>query len=157
MKKRILILCTAAALLLLGGCGTPAKEETPVSDAPVSLREKVNMICEDAGDLAPLDAVDMEDVTGIVPEDCREFVFLQSLGMDGREIMAVRAADKDAAERVTALAEKYLERRMKETRNYAPEAYQLLSETKVRTKNLTIVLAVGTNAAKEADYILAGE
>ena len=35
MKKRILILCTAAALLLLGGCGTPAKEETPVSDAPV--------------------------------------------------------------------------------------------------------------------------
>ena len=92
-----------------------------------------------------------------MPEDYTEFVFLQSEGTDGREILAVRAADKEAAERVAALAEKYLERRMKETRNYAPEAYQLLSEAKVRTKNLTVVLVIGQDASKEADFILAGE
>ena len=162
MKKRVLILLCAVVLLLLGGCGAPAKEgapagDTPVSDAPASLLEKVNMICEDAGNLAPLTAEDLEDVLGAVPEDCREFVFLQSEGTDGREILAVRAAGKEAAERVAGLAEKYLERRLKETRNYAPEAYQLLTEAKVRTKNQTVVLVVGPDAAKEAEFILSGE
>ena len=156
MKRIMLILLAAAALLLLGGCGT-TERETPVSDAPKSLAEKVNMTAEDAGNLAPLTAEDLEDVLGAVPEDYTEFVFLQSEGTDGREILAVRAADKEAAERVAGLAEKYLERRMKETRNYAPEAYQLLSEAKVRTKNLTVVLVVGQDASKEADFILAGE
>jgi hypothetical protein len=154
--KRIMLLLLAAMLLVLGACSAPEKG-APVSDAPASLAEKVNMIAEDAGNLAALTAEDLEDVLGAVPADYTEFVFLQSEGMDGRELLAVRAADRDAAGRVAGMAEAYLERRLKETRNYAPEAYKLLSEAKVRTKNLTVVLAVGPNGTQEADFILAGE
>ena len=154
--KRIMLLLLAAMLLVLGACSVPEKG-APASDAPASLAEKVNMIAEDAGNLATLTAEDLEDVLGAVPADYTEFVFLQSEGMDGRELLAVRAADRDAAGRVAGMAEAYLERRLKETRNYAPEAYKLLSEAKVRTKNLTVVLAVGPNGTQEADFILAGE
>ena len=154
--KRIMLLLLAAMLLVLGACSAPEKG-APASDAPASLAEKVNMIAEDAGNLAALTAEDLEDVLGAVPADYPEFVFLQSEGMDGRELLAVRAADRDAAGRVAGMAEAYLERRLKETRNYAPEAYKLLSEAKVRTKNLTVVLAVGPNGTQEADFILAGE
>ena len=154
--KRIMLLLLAALLLVLGACSAPEKG-APASDAPASLAEKVNMIAEDAGNLAALTAEDLEDVLGAVPADYTEFVFLQSEGMDGRELLAVRAADRDAAGRVAGMAEAYLERRLKETRNYAPEAYKLLSEAKVRTKNLTVVLAVGPNGTQEADFILAGE
>ena len=151
-----MLLLLAAMLLVLGACSAPEKG-APASDAPASLAEKVNMIAEDAGNLAALTAEDLEDVLGAVPADYTEFVFLQSEGMDGRELLAVRAADRDAAGRVAGMAEAYLERRLKETRNYAPEAYKLLSEAKVRTKNLTVVLAVGPNGTQEADFILAGE
>ena len=154
--KRIMLLLLAAMLLVLGACSAPEKG-APASDAPASLAEKVNMIAEDSGNLAALTAEDLEDVLGAVPADYTEFVFLQSEGMDGRELLAVRAADRDAAGRVAGMAEAYLERRLKETRNYAPEAYKLLSEAKVRTKNLTVVLAVGPNGTQEADFILAGE
>ena len=154
--KRIMLLLLAAMLLVLGACSAPEKG-APASDAPASLAEKVNMIAEDAGNLAALTAEDLEDVLGAVPADYTEFVFLQSEGMDGRELLAVRAADRDAAGRVAGMAEAYLERRLKETRNYAPEAYKLLSEAKVRTKNLTVVLAVGPNGTQEADFTLAGE
>ncbi|QTE67855.1 DUF4358 domain-containing protein [Clostridiales bacterium] len=154
--KRIMLLLLAAMLLVLDACSAPEKG-APASDAPASLAEKVNMIAEDAGNLAALTAEDLEDVLGAVPADYTEFVFLQSEGMDGRELLAVRAADRDAAGRVAGMAEAYLERRLKETRNYAPEAYKLLSEAKVRTKNLTVVLAVGPNGTQEADFILAGE
>ena len=154
--KRIMLLLLAAMLLVLGACSAPEKG-APASDAPASLAEKVNMIAEDAGNLAALTAEDLEDVLGAVPADYTEFVFLQSEGMDGRELLAVRAADRDAAGRVAGMAEAYLERRLKETRNYAPEAYKLLSEAKVRTKNLTVVLAIGPNGTQEADFILAGE
>ena len=154
--KRIMLLLLAAMLLVLGACSAPEKG-APASDTPASLAEKVNMIAEDAGNLAALTAEDLEDVLGAVPADYTEFVFLQSEGMDGRELLAVRAADRDAAGRVAGMAEAYLERRLKETRNYAPEAYKLLSEAKVRTKNLTVVLAVGPNGTQEADFILAGE
>ena len=154
--KRIMLLLLAAMLLVLGACSAPEKG-APASDAPASLAEKVNMIAEDAGNLAALTAEDLEDVLGAVPADYTEFVFLQSEGMDGRELLAVRAADRDAAGRVAGMAEAYLERRLKETRNYAPEAYKLLSEAKVRTKNLTVVLAVGPNGTQEVDFILAVE
>ncbi len=159
MKKRMLVLCLLAAAVLLTACGAPKTEETAgtpvkVDGEPETLREKVNMVCEDATDLAPLTAEDLEDVLGIPAEDYQDFVFLQSEGTDGREILAIRAVSMDAAKRIAEQAESYLERRRKETRNYAPEAYQLLSEAQVETKNLTVVLVVGKDGAAEAKAIL---
>ena len=53
--------------------------------------------------------------------------------------------------------ENYLEMRRKETRNYLPEAYQLLTQAKVETKGLTAALISGAGAAEETKAILAGE
>ena len=47
-----------------------------------------------------------------------------------REILVLRAADAEAAQRVRDRVEAYLERRRKETNNYLPEAYKLLMAAK---------------------------
>ncbi len=159
MKKRIMILgILAAAVLMLTACGAPkTSPENEAGKVAVSLREKVESVIPDKDSLGPLTAEDLEDVLGVTPSDYSDFIFLQSEAMDGREVLVIRAADKDAAGKLTGIAESYLERRLNETRSYAPEAYQVLSQAKVQTKNLTVALIVGPDGAKETEAILAGE
>ena len=57
-----------------------------------------------------------------------EFVYLQGDGLDGREILALRAADAAAAAHLKEQLDGYLEQRRRETQNYLPEVYQLLSK-----------------------------
>lgn len=156
MKKGLLILCMLTAAIALSACGVQ-ETQGGTAEKVITLTEKVKGIASDTEELAELTAEDLTDVLGAVPEDCREFVFYQSVGTDGREILVIRSADRDAARRVAALAENYLERRRKETRNYAPEAYRLLTEAAVQTRNLTVALIIGPNAAKETEAVLAGE
>ena len=158
MKKKTGLLCLLlAAVMLLAGCGQQEPEKAAAARETRPLREIVKSAAADAESLAALAEEDLTDMTGIEPEEYSEFVFLQGIGMDGREILAARAADKDAADRLVKQMEAYLERRMKETRNYMPEAYQLQSEAKVRTRNLTVALVVGPDAEKETEAILADE
>ena len=96
-------------------------------------------------------------MTGIVPEDYTDFVFLQGNGMDGREILVLTAADEAAADRIAGLMESYLERRRDENRNYAPDAYKLFSEAQVVRKDLTLAMISGADAAAETGQLLAGE
>ncbi len=156
MKKGMLILWILAAAIMLTACGGTT-EKSAVTATAVPLADKVKSAAAGTEELAELNAEDLSDVLGAEAEDYREFVFLQSDGMDGREILVIRAADKNAAEKLKGLAENYLERRLNETRNYAPEAYKLLSEAKVQTRNLTVALIAGPEAAKETDAILSGE
>ena len=136
-----------------------AKEtEAPAEAAPAAaLAERVEAAVPDAGDLAPFTADELMDMAGIAPEDCADFVFLQGDGMDGREILVIRAADEAAADRVAGQMKSYLQRRMDEMENYAPKAYQLLSAAKVERKGLLLALVSGENAEAEAAQILAGE
>ena len=53
--------------------------------------------------------------------------------------------------------EKYLERRRNENRNYAPEAYQALSDARVERKGLTLVMVSGGEAGTETAALLAGD
>ena len=155
MKKQIKILCVlAAALFLLAACG--AEKPAEVRNA-IPLADKVNGVIPDEAELAPLVAEDLEDMLGITAGDYREFVFLQSEGTDGREVLVIRAADSDTLKKLTGIVEEYLKRRLTETRNYAPEAYRVLSEAKVQTRNLTVALVVGPDGAKETEAVLAGE
>ncbi len=156
MKKVMLILCILAAAAILTACGGTTEESAATSTA-IPLADKVKSAAAGTEELAELNAEDLSDVLGAEAEDYREFIFLQSDGMDGREILVIRAKDKNAAEKLKGLAENYLERRLNETRNYAPEAYKLLSEAKVQTRNLTVALIVGPDAARETDAILSGE
>ena len=89
----------------------------------------------------------------------RKIVVVDSLaGTTGQGIIVVLAAkDMAAGDRVEGQALAYLQRRRDENRNYAPAAYQLLSEAKVVRKGLTVVLISGADAAAETEQLLAGE
>ena len=130
-------------LLLLAAAGKP-------------LKELVSGVISAEG-LVSLPRTDLEDIIGIDPEDFTEAVYMQDEGMGGREVLVLRASDKDAAARIASLLENYLENRRKETRNYAPEAYKLLEAAKVETKNLTVALISDEQAAKLTTSLLAGE
>ena len=181
MKKPGILLVLLLAAVLLTGCGSsqpaaPATKEAAVpeqTDAPVSpetarlpeaseetagsLKAAVEAAVGDAAELAPFTAEELTDMTGIVPEDVADFVFLQGNGMDGREILVIRAKDEASADRVASLLEKYLERRKKEHRDYAPDAYKLLTDAKVERKGLLLAVISGKNAAAELSALLSGE
>ena len=181
MKKPGILLVLLLAAVLLTGCGSsqpaaPAAKETAVpeqTDAPVSseaeqspeaaetgagsLKAAVEAAVGDAAELAPFTAEELTDMTGIVPEDVADFVFLQGNGMDGREILVIRAKDEASADRVASGLEKYLERRKKEHRDYAPDAYKLLTDAKVERKGLLLAVISGKNAAAELSALLSGE
>lgn len=181
MKKPGILLVLLLTVFLLTGCGSsqpaaPAAQETAVpeqvdasvspeaeqlpktSDEPAgSLKAAVEAAVGDAAELAPFTAEELTDMTGIVPEDVADFVFLQGNGMDGREILVIRAKDEASADRVASGLEKYLERRKKEHRDYAPDAYKLLTDAKVERKGLLLAVISGKNAAAELSALLSGE
>ena len=156
MKKAILILWLLAAIIAITGCGAQQPKEEPAGET-IPLAEKVKSVIPDTEELAELTEEDLTDLLGTEPEDCTEFVFLQSDGTDGREVLAIRAKDKNAADRVAGQVRNYLERRRNEMQNYIPELYQLLMKTNVQTGSLTVVLVVGQDAEAESQKILAGE
>ena len=165
MKKWILILLAVSMVLLLTACGNRTTEDSAATEAPAAteeaagktLRELAEEAIKDAGDLAPFDADDLAEMAGIRPEDYTDFVFLQGDVMEGREVLALRAKDDAAAEKLAEKMEKYLERRRNENRNYAPKAYQALSDARVERKGLTLVMISGGEAGTETAVLLAGE
>ena len=111
MKKWILILFAVSMVLLLTACGNKTTDNSAATEAPAAteeaagktLRELAEEAIKDAGSLAPFDADDLAEMAGIQPEDYTDFVFLQGDVMEGREVLALRAKDDAAAEK---LAEK---------------------------------------------------
>ena len=135
----------------------PEAGQASPDTAANSLKAAVEAVIGDAAALAPFTADELADMTGIAPEDCSDFVFLQGDGMDGREILVIRAKDEAAADRVADRLEKYLERRKKEHRDYAPDAYRLLTDAKVERKGLLLAVISGRDAAAELAALMAGE
>ena len=157
-KRLTLLLILALCACLASGCGAKAPSAPPAATkAPLALREAVLKAAPDAEKLTELTGDDLSDLLGIEAADCSEFVFLQGAGLDGREILVLRAADDSRVSQLKDRTEAYLDQRRKETRNYLPEAYQLLEQASVATKGLTVALFVGPDAARETDTLLAGE
>ena len=165
MRKWILILLALSMVLLLTACGNKTAGISAATEAPAApeevtgkpLRELAAEVIKDAGDLAPFDAEDLAEMAGIQPDDYTDFLFLQGDVMEGREILALRAKDDAAAEKLAEKMEKYLERRRNENRNYAPKAYQALSDARVERKGLTLVMVSGGEAGTETAALLTGE
>ena len=155
MKKTALLIMGMLLLLCLTACGQSAPKAASTADVP--LKDLVSTVIGNTDGLVSMPRTDLEDVIGISPDDFKEAVYLQDDGMGGREVLVLRASDKDAAARIAAQLENYLEQRRKETRNYLPEAYKLLEAAKVETKNLTVALFSGEDAAKQTAALLAGE
>ncbi len=152
MKK---IMLPLLALLLAGLALTACAES---AEAPETLLDRVNRIAEDSADLIVMTEDDLYDLIGIAPEDCDDFAYLADYdALSGRELIALRAVDDEAAERVAGLLSHYLELRMRETRNYLPEAYKSLSEAEVRREGLLVVLSIAAPDPEEAALLLQEE
>ena len=165
MKKTLTVICALILTAFLTGCGEkkeePAKNEiiNPTAVTEIfSLTDAVHKAVPDAETLFPLNEEDLMDELGIGSDLYSEFVFLKSNnGMDGREILVIRAKNESASGEIRKAAESYLQRRRDEARNYAPEAYELLTAAKVQVKGKTVALIVGADADAETNVLLAGE
>ena len=157
-KKARVIALLMVCICLIAGCGakTPSDAQSG-ANTPLSLREAVLGVASDAAGLTALTKDDLSDVLGIEPETYTDFIYLQGEGLDGREILVLRAVDTESAVQVKSRVEAYLDQRRKETQNYLPEAYRLLTKASVENKGLTVALFVGPDAAKESAALLAGE
>jgi len=128
------------------------------AEAPESLLEVVNRVAEDNENLAVMSADDLYDLVGVPPEDYDDFAYLADYdALSGRELIVVRAVDEEAAERVVAMLSHYLEQRMRETRNYLPDAYKALSMAEVRLEELLAVLSIAAPNPEEASLLLQEE
>ena len=156
MKKRMTIL-TVLLIACLALCGA-APAETAEAPADADLMTRVCAAIEDEDELIVMIEDDLSDLMGIEPEDWTDFAYLASSNaLLGREVIAVLAADEEAADRVEGLLQHYLESRMRETRNYLPDTYRLLSEAQVQRSGCLVVLVVGENAEAETRLLLTGE
>ena len=86
---------------------------------------------------------------------------------DERDMIRARASflrkgfydpmDEEAADRVVEMLSNYLELRMRETRNYLPDAYKFLSMAEVRREELLAVLSIAAPNPEEASLLLQEE
>lgn len=147
MMKKILAILTA---LLFVAATASAEEET--------LLEKTVRIAEDGENLGPINEDDMLDIIGIGPDEYTDYAYLADYNaLSAREVIVVRAKDEDAAKTIAEKLENYREQRMRETRNYQPEAYRVLNEAEVLQKDLLVVLSIAAPDPAEAELLLQEE
>lgn len=135
--------------LLMTGCGE--KETAAPMDLKSALKSTEGLI-----ELPGAAAFFCEDY-GLNESDYTEISFFESEdGLGARCAILITGKDKAAADKAENALNNYLSRRMKETQNYLPEEYKLLSQAKVSRKNMTAVLIVGSDAAAETQNALKG-
>ena len=179
MKKGLMLILTVLSVLMLTACGNQTAAVSPGETAaaavsaetaaagteapaekvpgPQTLLARVEAAASDAKDLAYFTGDDLLDLLGIEPEEYTDLAFMQDTGMSGREIIALYASGEESAAHISQALNDYLDRRREETRNYAPEAYQVLSKAQVERKGLLFVLISGPAAEAETAALLAGE
>lgn len=156
MKKLVCVLLCCLLLPAAVFAEEPAETAAENTAAEPSLMDRVLGVISDGRDLGRMYADDLSDLLGIEPEDYTDFVYLSDYNaLTGREVILLLAADGDAADRVEEMLGMYLEGRLKETRNYLPEAYKLLSAAEVVRSGLVLVLVVGENSGEETAQLLA--
>ena len=138
-----------ALALLLCGCGAAPKKP---------LDETVSAALVDKNGLMDFPADELEMIADITADGYTEYVYLTSEdGVSAREVIVLRAKDRQTAADIRQKLTDYLERRRIETRDYLPDEYQLLSQAKVESKNLTVALIIGKDAARETEALLKQE
>ena len=147
--KKMLALMTAGILLI---CCSIAGAET---EDP--FRTMILSVLEDGEELEEMYLDDLSDLLGIEPSQYVEALWLMSDGLDGREVLVIRAVDEENAEEIREMLEIYLELRRKETQNYLPEAFQLLKAAEVLREDDLLMLIVGRNAQKEIKALIAAQ
>lgn len=153
--KKLLALVLLASMLWSHAAPPALAEDEAESE---SLLDRVFRLIEDAGDLVQMDGDDLYDLIGIDPEECESFVWLaDNNALSGRELIVIIALDEDGADSAADMLQRYLDARLRETRNYLPDAYEALSQAQVIRLDLTLVLSVAAPAGDEAALLLSEE
>ena len=146
MTKKILTILTALLFVMAS------------SFAEEALLEKALRVAEDGKDLIRMNEDDLFDLIGIEPEEYTDYAYLaDNNALSGREIIVLRAIDRNTAHNLAVKLENYREQRMRATRNYLPEAYRLLSEAEVLQGDLLVVLSIAAPNPQEAGLLLQEE
>ena len=131
MKKLlILLLC-----LLLNGCGTKKAEphlETVRNDILAHTKQ---------GELILLEHRTLRSYYGIDSADCADMAGFQQIdGVFPTECVLIRAADKEAAGRISAALELRLRQVLEQSRDYDAAAYAMAKDCRVETDGLYLCL-----------------
>lgn len=146
MTKKILTILTALLFVMASAFAEEA------------LLEKALRVAEDGKDLIRMNEDDLFDLIGIEPEEYTDYAYLaDNNALSGREIIVLRAIDRNTAHNLAVKLENYREQRMRATRNYLPEAYRLLSEAEVLQGDLLVVLSIAAPNPQEAGLLLQEE
>ena len=158
MKRMLSLLLTLLLVCLAMTACAESTEPAEPGEVTETLLERVNRVAEDNLNLAVMSADDLYDLIGVPPEDYEDFAYLADYdALSGRELIIVRAVDEEAAERVVEMLSHYLELRMRETRNYLPDAYKALSVAEVLREDLLAVLSIAAPNPEEASMLLQEE
>ena len=150
--KRLIAVLLAFVLLMSVMSFTAAEDE---AETPKTLLDIILERIEDAKDLVVMTEDDLYDIVGIDPMDCEDFVYLAAEdALSGRELIVVIAKDEETADMAEEMLQHYLESRLKETRNYLPDAYQALSEAKVVRIGMCVILSVAAPNGDDAEILL---
>ena len=126
MKNLISMVLAAVMVLGLSACG--GSEEASGSDFRVQDAMDVMLELAGADDMMALGEGDMLDFYGIKAEDMEQFAAaITSTGISAKEIVLVKAADEDAAERVREQLDKRVSNRMAEFENYLPDQFDIVA------------------------------
>ena len=158
MKKTALVTLLIALLGIFTLSACFAEAESTAEAAPATLLDRALLVAEDRDQLIILTEDDLLDLIGIEYEDYTDFAYLVALdALTGRELIALQAADEEAAARIVELLQGYLAQRLHETQNYLPDVYRLLSKAEVKQNDLLIVLSLAAPVEGEDDLLLSGE
>jgi len=148
--KKVLIFVLTAAVLMLTACGqTPAKE--------VALKDVMSGLAETYGleeGMLILTADDLMELYGIQAADVKQFearMQLESLMAD--EIVLIEAMDAQAAGRVKEKLEGRYQSKLNETRDYLPDEFAKIENSKVSVNgNFVAMIVLGEAEAAQADW-----
>ena len=149
MKMATRVIVLLLALLCLAGCGQPAAEAPDfqaVYDSMTAVADMPDMV------VVPNDKG--EFLFGITPGDCRqEIVAICQDSLLADELWLIEATDKEAADRIEALAQNRLQQKAAELENYLPEQYQVVQQAQLSREGNCVVLLISP-LAKELAKLL---
>ena len=149
MKMATRVIVLLLALLCLAGCGQPAAESPDfqaVYDSMTAVADMPDMV------VVPNDKG--EFLFGIAPGDCRqEIVAICQDSLLADELWLIEATDKEAADRIEALAQNRLQQKAAELENYLPEQYQVVQQGQLSREGNCVVLLISP-LAKELAKLL---
>ena len=149
MKMATRVIVLLLALLCLAGCGKPAAEAPDfqaVYDSMTAVADMPDMV------VVPNDKG--EFLFGIAPGDCKqEIVAICQDSLLADELWLIEATDKEAADRIEALAQNRLQQKAAELENYLPEQYQVVQQAQLSREGNCVVLLISP-LAKELAKLL---